>query len=272
MLDLEVAIVSERGGRRYNEDACAHWSSQRHLCCVLADGAGGHGGGDVASKLAVRQMLTDFAAQAADSPNLPASSASSVSFASPTSPVSLEALVRGANRSIRQHSVPGTPQADMHTTAVLLVIDRERHLAGWSHAGDSRLYWFRDGRILQRTRDHSLVQSLVDAGLIAEADIRSHPKRSELRSALGIAEDELEIDTAPTAAIEPNDAFLLCTDGLWEHVDETAMQDLLSRSSTAQAWTKALASEVERNTAAMPRHDNYTALAVWVRSARDMPQ
>ena len=53
MLALEVALLSDRGGRSYNEDACGHWHSGRHLCCVLADGAGGHGGGDIASRLAV---------------------------------------------------------------------------------------------------------------------------------------------------------------------------------------------------------------------------
>src|ERR1700710_799798 len=117
MLDLEVAIVSEQGGRDYNEDACGHWTSQRHLCCVMADGAGGHGGGDVASKLAVREALTAFADHPANTPAL------------------LQELLRRLNRSVREHSIPGTVQAHMHTTAVVLVIDFIDHHALWAHAG-----------------------------------------------------------------------------------------------------------------------------------------
>ena len=60
MLSLEVALLSDRGGRKYNEDACGHWHSERYLCCVLADGAGGHGGGEVASRLAVQELIGRF--------------------------------------------------------------------------------------------------------------------------------------------------------------------------------------------------------------------
>jgi serine/threonine protein phosphatase PrpC len=63
MLALEVALLSDRGGRTYNEDACGHWHSKRHLVCVLADGAGGHGGGDIASRLAVQELIGRFSEQ-----------------------------------------------------------------------------------------------------------------------------------------------------------------------------------------------------------------
>ncbi|MDB5817729.1 MAG: phosphoprotein phosphatase, partial [Rhizobacter sp.] len=230
-----------------NEDACGHWRSERHLCCVMADGAGGHGGGDVASKLVVRQVLTDFMAAAADTPQR------------------LHDLLVEANRNVRRHSTPGTVQAHMHTTAVVLVIDFIERRALWAHAGDSRLYRFSGDRIEARTSDHSLVQSLVDAGMLAEADLRTHPKRSELRSALGIEEDELEIGvTAAAIDVLPGDVFLLCTDGLWEHIESAAMEQLLARAPTPVDWLAALATEVRRNTVSRPKHDNYSALAVWV--------
>ena len=60
-MQMELATLSRRGGRNYNEDACGHWHSDSHLCCVVADGAGGHGGGDKASKLAVQFILGAFA-------------------------------------------------------------------------------------------------------------------------------------------------------------------------------------------------------------------
>jgi serine/threonine protein phosphatase PrpC len=247
MLELAMALASEQGGRDYNEDACGHWRSERHLCCVMADGAGGHGGGDVASKLVVRQVLTDFMHSPADTPQR------------------LHALLVEANRNVRRHSTPGTVQAHMHTTAVVLVVDFVERRALWAHAGDSRLYRFSGGRIETRTTDHSLVQTLVDAGMLAESDLRTHPKRSELRSALGIEEDELEIGvTAAAVDVLPGDAFLLCTDGLWEHMESVAMERLLAASATPAEWVAALSAEVRRNTVSRPKHDNYSALAVWV--------
>ena len=173
-MELEIAILSKQGGRNYNEDACGHWNSDRHLCCVMADGAGGHGGGDIASKLAVQSLLNGFAAQPADTPE------------------AARALVLQANHAILEHRQDGAAQQHMHTTAVLLAIDFVDHTALWAHAGDSRLYWFRDGAIVTRTRDHSLVQALADGGLIRPEEMRTHPKRSELRSALGEARGRID--------------------------------------------------------------------------------
>src|SRR5690606_15916928 len=98
-------------------------------------------------------------------------------------------LLRLTNDVLISQRVPGTARQDMHSTLVCLVIDYVGHRAHWAHAGDSRMYWFRDGRVLDRTRDHSLVQSLVDSGMLRPDEVRGHPKRSELRSALGIASE-----------------------------------------------------------------------------------
>jgi serine/threonine protein phosphatase PrpC len=246
MLTLEVALLSDPGGRKYNEDACGHWHSERHLCCVLADGAGGHGGGDVAARLAVQELIGRFARE-------------------PTGDgLALGSLVRATNDAIIGQRVPGTAREDMHSTVVVLVVDFVGHRAHWAHAGDSRLYWFRGARLLARTRDHSLVQSLVDAGMIGEDDVRSHPKRSELRSALGIAPDVLEVSSADGGkAVEPGDVFLLCTDGLWEYVEDATLESTLASAATPRAWLDALAEQVLRAAAHKTSHDNFTALVVW---------
>ena len=250
MLALEVALLSDPGGRKYNEDACGHWHSPTQLCCVLADGAGGHGGGDVASRLAVQELIGRFA-------SVPSQDATA-----------LGSLVRETNAALIGQRVPGTARADMHSTVVCLVVDFVAHRAHWAHAGDSRLYWFRAGRLLERTRDHSLVQSLVDAGMLAEADMRSHPKRSELRSALGIAPDVLEVSSADgSRAVEAGDVFLLCTDGLWEYVEDRALERTLAASPTPRAWLDTLADEVMRSAAHKTSHDNFSALVVWTGAA-----
>jgi serine/threonine protein phosphatase PrpC len=250
MLALEVALLSERGGRRRNEDACGHWHSRDQLCCVLADGAGGHGGGEIASRLTVQELIARFS-------RTPSAHGDE-----------LAQLLRATNEALLGQRVPGTARADMHSTVVCLVIDFIRQRAHWAHAGDSRLYWFRGARIAERTRDHSLVQSLVDSGLLAEHRMRGHPQRSELRSALGVRREVLEVASADGAdEVLAGDVFLLCTDGLWEHVDEAAFEATLARAASPRAWLDALADEVARATARRASHDNFTALVVWTSAA-----
>jgi serine/threonine protein phosphatase PrpC len=176
--------------------------------------------------------------------------------------------LRHTNDALRAQREPGTPRQDMHSTAVCLVIDFVGHRAHWAHAGDSRMYWFRGGKLLQRTRDHSLVQALVDAGMLAEDQMQHHPKRSELRSALGLPPEQLIVTGDDgEGQVMPGDAFMLCTDGLWEHLDDGTLERCLSSAATPRDWLDALAAAVHGATRALASHDNYTALAVWVRAA-----
>ena len=252
MLALQIEWLSERGGRTYNEDACGHCRSASQLCAVLADGAGGHGGGDIASRLAVRELVTLFAQRQTSTAD------------------ELALRLRAVNETLIAERQPGTAQQDMHSTVVCLVIDIEGGRAHWAHAGDSRLYWFRGGKLMQRTRDHSLVQSLVDAGMLAPEGLADHPQRSELRSALGVAPEVLDVAaTDGLEAVEPGDVFLLCTDGLWEYVSDAAMAAMLLEAGDARAWLNALADGVQRAASRKANHDNFTALVVWADAGSD---
>ena len=244
---MELATLSRRGGRNYNEDACGHWHSDRHLCCVVADGAGGHGGGDKASKIAVQFILGGFAAQ-------PESSGDAI-----------KRIIVDTNRSIIQHRADDRALQNMHSTVVALFIDLEARVGAWGHCGDSRLYVFRGGRIAARTKDHSLVQSLVDGGMLAPEGMRSHPQRSELLSALGVGEEDLTVSVSPQPwGVEPDDVFLLCTDGLWEYVEDAQLEAALAAAASPLGWLHELEKNVLHGAAHKPRHDNFTALAVWV--------
>jgi len=246
---ITFATMSRPGGRSSNEDACGHWLHEQRLCCVVADGAGGHGGGDVASKLVVRHILDQ------------------VSLAPLARADEVQDLLIDTNAQLRRHQSESERTRDMHSTVVALFIDLQSQEALWGHAGDSRLYLFRDGVMLSHTRDHSMVQAMVDAGLLLAEQMRTHPRRSELQSALGCRPEELVVSAATQAwALKPRDAFLLCTDGLWEFVDEAEMCASLSRSSSPQAWLAALerlvlAHAAERN---KPGHDNFSGIAVWI--------
>jgi PPM family protein phosphatase len=247
MLALEIAIISEQGGRAYNEDACGHWQSEHQFCAALADGAGGHGGGDVASRLAVQNLLAGFSA-------FPSGSG-----------IELARLVRQSNQAVLDARVDGTNLQDMHTTLVCVVVDVDDGRADWAHAGDSRLYWFRDGRLMERTRDHSLVASLVDVGMISEEETRSHPKRSVLLSALGNEDEELEVGSTPSSRIvSGGDVMLMCSDGVWEYVEDATFESTLSAAASPQEWLGLIEAHIKEATKSLASHDNYTAIAVWL--------
>jgi PPM family protein phosphatase len=246
---IELAILSRQGGREYNEDACGHWHSDDHLCCVVADGAGGHGGGDIAARLAVRHIIERFAA------------------APLSTPEEVHDLLAATNAQVILHRADGEAQRQMHSTVVGLFIDLDRGQALWGHAGDSRLYVFREGQVLAHTRDHSLVQSLVEAGLLTPEQMRTHPRRSELHSALGTEAEDLRITTVPRPwPLVAGDVFLLCTDGLWEYVEDAQMCESLHQAGDPSAWLTALEQLVLSSAAAAnkPRHDNFSGVAVWI--------
>ena len=245
-LELELAILSRQGGRNYNEDACGHWHSDGHLCCVVADGAGGHGGGDLASKLAVRYVIGAFAAN-------PRHDAEAV-----------RDIVLRANRTvIAERARSAFP--NMHTTLAALFFDLDDARARWGHAGDTRVYVFRNGRVATRTLDHSLVQSLVDAGHLAADAARNHAQRSELYSALGTEEDQfVSTVSEPAWLMRPGDVFLMCTDGVWEYVADATLEATLAAAPSPQAWMQALEAAVLAGAAHKPSHDNFTALTVWI--------
>lgn len=253
-MQLVTASLTDRGGRQRNEDSLGNWSSERLYYCVIADGAGGHGGGDTASRIVVDTVLADLRYL-------------TVAELPPTGERLASALLH-ANENILEEQVQGSIDVrDMRSTAVLLAIDIECRTAAWAHCGDSRLYCFRDGEICAQTRDHSMVQDMVDAQLLRADEVRHHPRRNLLLSALG-SRDGLNIaGRAETFELRDRDAFLMCTDGLWEYVDEDCMRDWLARSATPDAWLDALATQVRAT--AKANHDNFSALAVWVVDAED---
>lgn len=250
MIETQTAYLSRIGGRRRNEDACGYWSSAQGCCWVVSDGAGGHGSGDVASRMVVSTVLERFAA----TPRVDAEFA--------------VALLETAHQTVMA-AKQAKGADDMHATCVLLLIDPQGERAVWAHAGDSRLYLFRDGRLAYQTRDHSLVQSMIDAGYGTTDMIRSHPQRSLLTSAIGNAgELELSVSGDPLP-LRLDDVFLLCSDGWWEYVEEAQMQALLHDADTMQGWLERSAAQIEAQ--AGKDNDNYTAVAVCVK-ADDSPE
>ena len=241
---LRSWVISDRGGRAANEDACGYLLSQRLGCWVVSDGAGGHENGAVASELAVRTILRTF------------------ELAPELSPDYLKRLLHTANEALvaqRHEPARGT---GMRATAAMLIVDPVSKRALWAHAGDTRIYFLRDARVVAYTRDHSVVQGLADAGYITQDRVRSHPNRSTLVTALGEQYDFAPAVLTRELAVRPNDAFLICTDGAWEHVLERQIEDCLASAASPEEWLRKL--EASLLQVAPKGHDNYSLLGIWL--------
>lgn len=241
---LDIEKLSKKGGRKFNEDACDYLPSANITCCVLSDGLGGHHGGAVASSLAVRGVLDAF------------------KEVSSCSPQTVQFLLRNAENEIVKEQRKNEELREMRATAVVLIIDSSRRIATWGHIGDSRLYCLRKREIIVQTRDHSISQSLVDAGYIRPEELRSASTRNQIYASLGNKEgDQLKIDVLPSIfPVESGDVFLMCSDGLWEYIEESEMESTLSFASSAREWLIALEKLVLAR--GHETHDNYSAIAV----------
>ena len=241
MLEIRIAAHSEVGGRSHNEDDLRHGRNGPFWYAVLADGAGGHRGGAVASDLVVR--LTAHALQSAVQ----------------ASPAELTQLVVQAHEALVQEQPPRDP---MHTTLVALWIDARREEALWTHVGDSRLYLLRHGRVVHVTQDDSVVQQMVAAGYLTPEEALKHPKKNQLLAAMG-TEGEIEPNTLERAApLEDGDAFLLCSDGWWDHFSDRDLESHFAEAASPEDWLSRMAGHIARHAA--PKQDNYSAIAVWV--------
>ena len=243
-MDIEIVTLSRQGGREYNEDVHGHWHDEHFVACLVADGAGGHGGGDVAAATVRQSVLSHFAAQ----PMLDVQA--------------LHDLLDRANADIVARQAEGGALSSMRSTAVLAVIDLDAQVMAWAHSGDSRAYLFRGGAIVARTIDHSLVQQMVAGGMLDEEGARLHPQRNMLLSALGSVTEPPEITVSDRMRLLADDVLLLCSDGVWEVLGDEGLLVTLHASPTPDAWMELLDAQIRER--GKPGHDNYTALALWV--------
>lgn len=242
-MEFQIAAFSRTGGRERNEDACGYVERNGVVCCVLADGAGGHGGGDVAARTCVQCVLDAFAR------------------GTEVSAEATSALLHKANDTILGHQRKSLQLEDMRSTAVVLLIDSRRTTAAWGHVGDSRLYLFRQGALHLRTRDHSVVQTMVESGILREEEAAGHRESNVLFTSLGLDEAFQPEILATPSLVFGGDAFLLCSDGLWGCIPERAITTHLARSRTPTEWLDAIEQDVARQEHA--GSDNYSAIAIW---------
>ena len=208
-----IAHDTRIGTRASNQDRIGCWSTDACLLMAVADGLGGPLHGELAAELAVALLGTAFSREAR--PRL----ADPGEFLQRAMAAGHAAILREAER----RSLPDSPR-----TVLVACVVQEGH-AWWTHVGDSRLYLLREGRIVHRTRDHTVVQQLIDAGRIREEAVASHPERNRLLQCLGGYQTPRP-EPVERARLARNDIVVLCSDGFWGPLTQRQlMHAMLSR-------------------------------------------
>ncbi|MEY8428275.1 protein phosphatase 2C domain-containing protein [Lachnospiraceae bacterium 46-15] len=235
---VKIAVLSEQGGRDYNEDSVSVFEKGRRQCVVAADGLGGHGGGKTASSIAAIRIKEAFSQmQKVD-----------------------EAWISEVYQQVNQEVLDiQTAVCKMKTTCVSLFL--EEGAAWWAHLGDSRLYYFREGALKMQTMDHSVSQMAALAGEITKEQIRFHEDRNRVLRAFGTS-GRVRPDVRKMMLEDGVfHAFLLCTDGFWEYVLEEEMEIELLKTDEPSEWLNGMEGRLKKK--ATEKNDNYSAAAVF---------
>ena len=231
---MEIGTASDVGkSRKINEDSLGY----RGNLFVIADGMGGHNAGEIASALAVEEVLrmsssgTDFLRE-------------------------LPHIINRANQAILDHAAAYPDCRGMGTTIAILQLEEGR--ARVAHVGDSRVYWWDQEKLLRVTRDHSVVEELLLHGGITREEAAYHPQRHVLTRALGIP-GEIKAESTEFATGK-GDRILMCTDGLTSMLTDDDIASLLARDEPAQKIAELLVAEANKRGG----HDNISVIVVFL--------
>jgi len=238
MTDIRLrswAMTHPGAKRKHNEDA--YVARPDTGVWAVADGAGGHHAGEVASGMIAESLE-------AIPPTLSASE--------------LLAQVRmrleETHAALRELALRRGPDVTVASTVVVLLARNEHFACLW--AGDSRAYLLRNGELRQISKDHSLVQELVDAGAISPEEAESHPRANVITRAVGADLEAFVLDKV-SGRLLPGDRFLLCSDGLCKTLPERQIADLLGANDGVPPPQTLIAAALALNAT-----DNVTAVMV----------
>ena len=244
-VNLKVIVLSDLGNiRTNNEDmgmffkvADENVIREKGYLLIVADGMGGHQAGEVASKMAADIISREYFNQTGNG----------------SVEKNLARVFTLANKNIFEKACSQKGYNGMGTTCTaLVVIDKTVYYA---HVGDSRAYMQKGDSIIQITEDHTYVQELVNNGDISAEEAATHPKRNILTNAMGTKPD-LRIDTGKCKFnFEKDDRLLLCSDGLYDYLNDKELKDILSKNLLKDA-----AEYMVNQAKARGGHDNITVV------------
>lgn len=229
-LKIDAATGQYLGEREEQQDRTAIFGSSKapgYLMAVLADGMGGLTGGALAAEQVIRtarQNFDMFSPEADDIEKL------------------LNTIAHEAHTIINLSAMSAEKQP--HSTMVILVLTPGR-IAYWAHVGDSRLYYFKRGRFIGRTVDHSFAEKLIASKRMTREEALNHKHASLLVNVLGTTTSELFVTVQRHEGYQAEDVFLLCSDGLWQYFDKEELATFVCHYPPRQA-AELLIEEVTR--------------------------
>jgi len=227
--NFDFASHTDKGRvRERNEDSLSYFDTFNGHVFVVCDGMGGHNAGDVASELAVETIGKFF---------------NEKFIANPFE--AIETAIIAANDTVYNYSIGNDYLFGMGTTIVLILIRDDKIYYG--HAGDSRLYLFKNHILDQITTDHSYVQQLLQKELISQFEAQYHPRRNEITKAIGLSKT-IDPEVSPKAIVPQNDDFLIiCTDGLTNMVTDEEISKIMVSLTKLNEKAAKLVSKANKN-------------------------
>lgn len=239
-MNYKTAVYSGKGGREYNEDSIYVEKQKDGVVAILADGLGGHGGGNIASQMVVETLAEDYKEK------------------KEWTKEAVSQYFEHAHSNILKIQ---TTDCQMKSTAVMLICNGNQRMI--AHTGDSRGYYFQNGKMIFQTIDHSVSQMAVLSGEIRPEQIRFHSDRNKLLYALG-GERKIKVDVQPfEKPLKVDEAFLLCSDGFWEYVTEMEMTIDLLKARTPEEWISYMLARLGRRIDG--KNDNLSVIAVFAK-------
>lgn len=216
--------------RKNNEDYCKGEIIDTDYGSIgifaLADGMGGHKKGEVASKLAVENIICFFKENLLQSTNIKIDYVDDI----------VKQAYNNVNSIIHEKSISSVDYEGMGTTLTTAILYKNNLYI--ANVGDSRCYLLKDNRFEQITKDHSVVQELIEANIITKSEAKNHPRRNHITRAMGT--DELVIVDIFKIEINRGDKVLLATDGLTGFVDDEVIKDIISKDEDIMNLTEEL--------------------------------
>jgi serine/threonine protein phosphatase PrpC len=241
-VNIDTAQTSRLGNRRENQDRAAILVGDTRVLLIVADGMGGHADGGTAAQAAVDSLSHSFKNSRGRESN--------DDF--------LHRALATAHQAVftlgAEHPIAKRPR----TTCTVCLVDGGT--AQWAHVGDSRVYWLQKNGVAARTRDHSAVEALYQAGKISDGEMRTHPLRNYVEECLGGEPAEPQFEIGRPVELEAGDIMLLCTDGLWGALNEHEIVNSMQSDGDLEDVLDNAARRAEAAT--HPASDNITASAL----------
>ena len=217
-MEIEVGNLTNVGRKRtHNEDYFGFFeTAPGEILAIVADGMGGHASGEVASRMAVDIIHEIYSKERDDKDVLEG----------------LKSAFQVANFAILQRSLEQESLNGMGTTATAFILKDDQAFVG--HMGDSRAYLFRNSTVSQLTIDHSLVERMVVQGLLNREEAHRHPQKNVIYKTLGVNMDT-ELHLLGSIPVSTGDIFLLCSDGLTNHITDGEMLNIVSKEPPQRA-------------------------------------